>query len=119
MQARSTQRWAAHRALAARYAQAWFFNGIHQGRYKFARYFSPLITERPGTWEALNNKRYELELYDLHSDPDELKNLAWTAADKAANEKLKINYGLEYTGQWGDAYRDWVKSQTQDNKITR
>jgi arylsulfatase A-like enzyme len=75
-----------------------FFNGIHQGRYKFARYFSPLVTERPDTWEALNSKRYELELYDLHNDPDELKNLAWTAADKAANEQLIMTLNAQVNG---------------------
>ena len=53
-----------------------FFHGIHAGRYKFARYFSPVVTERPASWEALTSKRYELELYDLQVDPSELHNLA-------------------------------------------
>lgn len=53
-----------------------FFHGIHAGRYKFARYFSPMVTERPASWEALTDGRFELELYDLQLDPNELRNLA-------------------------------------------
>ena len=56
-----------------------FFNGVHQGRYKFARYFSPAlpsIAQRPADWAALNSPAFELELYDLATDPDELHNLA-------------------------------------------
>jgi arylsulfatase len=78
-----------------------FFNGVHQGRYKFARYFSPLVTERPSAWEALNTPRYELELYDLHSDPEELKNLAWHETDKTANENLIMQLNAQVNGLMG------------------
>lgn len=51
------------------------FRGIHDGRYKFARYFAPSNHHTPTDLQALiaNN---DLELYDLHNDPNELTNLA-------------------------------------------
>jgi arylsulfatase A-like enzyme len=51
------------------------FRGIHDGRYKFARYFQPNQHHKPGDWETLL-KHNELELYDTLHDPDELVNLA-------------------------------------------
>jgi arylsulfatase len=58
--------------------------GIVTGRYKFARYFSPLGFNLPTTLDELyiNN---DVELYDLETDPDELHNLA---ADRQANAEL-------------------------------
>lgn len=55
-----------HRAL---------FRGVHDGRYKFARYFAPSQHHTPGTWAQLTAHN-DLELYDTRSDPDELVNLA-------------------------------------------
>jgi arylsulfatase A-like enzyme len=52
-----------------------FFRGVHDGRYKFARYFKPADHHTPTDWPALTT-RNELELYDTHADPDELVNLA-------------------------------------------
>ena len=51
------------------------FRGIHDGRYKFARYFAPSQHHTPADLDALiaNN---DLELYDVENDPDELLNLA-------------------------------------------
>ncbi|CUR47151.1 Choline-sulfatase [Alloalcanivorax xenomutans] len=49
--------------------------GVHDGRYKFARYFSPDSHHTPTDWETLRAHN-DLELYDTHSDPDELNNLA-------------------------------------------
>ncbi|HDZ57253.1 MAG TPA: DUF229 domain-containing protein [Pseudomonas xinjiangensis] len=51
------------------------FRGIHDGRYKFARYFAPSNHHTP-TDMAMLVSNNDLELYDLHSDPDELNNLA-------------------------------------------
>jgi arylsulfatase len=49
--------------------------GAFDGRYKFARYFSPLQHHRPSSWDellALN----DLELYDTESDPQERINVS-------------------------------------------
>ncbi|HET7528125.1 MAG TPA: sulfatase-like hydrolase/transferase [Burkholderiaceae bacterium] len=54
------------------------------GRYKFARYFSPVQRHRPTTVEQLYQLN-DLELYDLQSDPAEMKNLA---AARGANDAL-------------------------------
>jgi len=51
------------------------FRGIHDGRYKFARYFQPNQHHKPRDWETLL-RHNELELYDTQTDPDELVNLA-------------------------------------------
>jgi arylsulfatase A-like enzyme len=48
---------------------------VFDGRYRFSRYFSPLHFNRPTTLEALTAHN-DLELYDLHHDPDEMNNLA-------------------------------------------
>lgn len=55
-----------HRAL---------FRGIHDGRYKFARYFAPEDHHLPQDLQTLL-ARNDLELYDTEQDPDELHNLA-------------------------------------------
>lgn len=49
--------------------------GVFDGRYKFARYFSPDSHHTPKDWDTLLTHN-DLELYDTHSDPDELVNLA-------------------------------------------
>jgi len=51
------------------------FRGVHDGRYKFARYFRPAEHHIPSDWDTLL-KHNELELYDTQADPDELVNLA-------------------------------------------
>src|SRR3546814_8359107 len=51
------------------------FRGVHDGRYKFARYFTPAQHHIPRDWDTL--LRYnQLELYDTQVDPDEIINLA-------------------------------------------
>lgn len=51
------------------------FRGMHTGRHKFARYFSPAEHHRPKDWETLV-RHNALELYDLRADPQERENLA-------------------------------------------
>src|SRR3546814_6936406 len=44
------------------------FRGVHDGRYKFARYFAPAQHHIPRDWDTL--LRYnQLELYDTQVDP--------------------------------------------------
>lgn len=65
---------------------------IYDGRYVFARYFSPKQHNRPKTLEEIYRLN-DVELYDVEADPLEMMNLA--AGDKehreliiAMNEKL-------------------------------
>lgn len=64
---------------------------VYDGRYSFARYFSPKQHNRPTTLEELNRFN-DLELYDLQADPFEMVNLASSARHRelmlAMNEKL-------------------------------
>lgn len=50
--------------------------GVHDGRYKFARYFAPAQHHTPKDWRMLERLN-DLELYDTASDPQELVNLAY------------------------------------------
>jgi len=64
---------------------------IHDGRYTFARYFSPKQHNRPTTLEQLRALN-DVELYDAERDPDEMVNLAMGDGNRellmAMNEKL-------------------------------
>jgi arylsulfatase len=57
---------------------------VYDGRYRFARYFSPRQHNRPASVEALY-KLNDVELYDVERDPLEQENLA---LDRAKNAKL-------------------------------
>jgi hypothetical protein len=61
-----------------------FISFVFDGRYKFARYYAPDNFNTPETLEALLAHN-EIELFDLHSDPDELHNLG---VDIESNEAL-------------------------------
>ncbi|MBP0639332.1 sulfatase-like hydrolase/transferase [Cupriavidus sp. AcVe19-6a] len=64
---------------------------VFDGRYTFARYFSPKQHNRPGTLEELNRFN-DVELYDLQTDPFEMHNLAADSRHRelvvAMNKKL-------------------------------
>ncbi len=63
--------------------------GIHDGRYKFARYFAPAQHHQPKDWETLT--RYnDLELYDTETDPHEIVNLAHEP-ERYQQELLRLN----------------------------
>ena len=84
--------------------------GIFDGRYKFARYYATDSHHTPTDWDMLTTHN-DLELYDTHSDPDEIHNLA-AAPNKhkelilALNEKTNAlvakeigkDDGREFTG---------------------
>ena len=65
------------------------FRGVHDGRYKFARYFKPSQHHIPADWDTLL-KYNQLELYDTQTDPDELTNLA-TLPDVHKDLLLRLN----------------------------
>ncbi|HTT09712.1 MAG TPA: sulfatase-like hydrolase/transferase [Burkholderiaceae bacterium] len=64
---------------------------VFDGRYKYTRYFSPVQRNRPTTLEQIYQWN-EPELYDLQTDPDEMKNLALQGTNDALvlalNDKL-------------------------------
>jgi arylsulfatase len=65
---------------------------VYDGRYVFARYFSPKQHNRPTTLEELQRLN-DVELFDTRADPHELTNLAAGTQPKrdlilAMNDKL-------------------------------
>ncbi|MBI1198350.1 MAG: sulfatase-like hydrolase/transferase [Phenylobacterium sp.] len=62
--------------------------GVHDGRWKFARYFAPAQHHTPKDWETLNRLN-DLELYDTQADPHEITNLAYDPAQR--KNVLRLN----------------------------
>jgi len=76
--------------------------GVHDGRWKFARYFAPSQHHVPTDWETLSRLN-DLELYDTDADPHELVNLALDPAQRdnvmrlntMVNELVAIEVGRD------------------------
>lgn len=86
------------------------FRGVHDGRYKFARYFAPAEHHMPTDWVTLTAHN-DLELYDTAADPDELHNLAVkpqdhqdliltlnTKINRLLTDEVGVDNGSEYPG---------------------
>jgi len=52
-----------------------FLSFVFDGRYKFARYYAPAAFNTPQTLEEILRNN-DVQLFDLESDPDEMRNLA-------------------------------------------
>jgi arylsulfatase len=67
--------------------------GLFDGRYKFARYFSPREHHRPESWDDLI-RHNDLELYDTTLDPLETTNLAEDASTAPRDRIVVLNRAL-------------------------
>jgi arylsulfatase A-like enzyme len=82
--------------------------GIHDGRFKFGRYFKLTEHHKPRDWQTLVAHN-DLELYDTVSDPDELVNLAYRPEQHrerilALNEKVNALIDREIGVDDGSIY---------------
>jgi len=89
--------------------------GVFDGRYKFARYFSPKQHHLPKSWQDLVSHN-DLELYDTHEDPGECENLAChpdaqrlriEALNRALNELVEREIGVDDGSYLPGAAEDW------------
>jgi arylsulfatase A-like enzyme len=97
---------------------------VYDGRYRFARYYSPRQHNRPTSLEALF-KLNDVELYDVEKDPQEKDNLALDRAKNAAlieamNAKLNALIDREVGEDVGQMLPDkidggWVATDAVDD----
>jgi arylsulfatase len=66
-----------------------FLSFVFDGRYKFARYYAPTGLNRPQTLEEIF-KDNDVQLFDLQTDPEEMRNLA-LEPDKNRATILRMN----------------------------
>jgi arylsulfatase len=86
--------------------------GVHDGRWKFARYFAPAQHHQPRNWGELSRNN-DLELYDTRADPNELVNLAShpeqqrnilrlnAMVNALVTREIGVDDGSEYPGPTG------------------
>jgi hypothetical protein len=67
--------------------------GLYDGRWKFARYFSPREHHRPEDWGALVEHN-DLKLYDSETDPGETTNLASDPVTAPRQQVESLNCAL-------------------------
>jgi len=90
--------------------------GLFDGRFKFARYFSPRQHHRPESWDDLI-RHNDLELYDTHVAPGETTNLAADlgkaprgrieSLNRSLNELVDREIGVDDGGYLPGAAEDW------------
>jgi arylsulfatase len=66
-----------------------FLSFVFDGRYKFARYYAPTAFNTPQTLKEIFGNN-DVQLFDLESDPDEVRNLA-VEPEKNRETVLKMN----------------------------
>ncbi|MFP8878574.1 MAG: sulfatase-like hydrolase/transferase [Myxococcota bacterium] len=90
--------------------------GLFDGRFKYARYFSPRQHHRPENWDDLI-RHNDLELYDTHVDPGETTNLVSDPAaaprerieslNRSLNELVDREVGVDDGGHLPGSVEDW------------
>jgi arylsulfatase len=66
-----------------------FLSFVFDGRYKFGRYYAPNAFNEPKTLDQIF-KYYDVQLFDLKDDPDEVRNLALDR-EKNGETILRLN----------------------------
>ena len=99
-------------ALRPDWRKRGFLCGYTDQRYTFGRYFSPLEPNRPREVDALFAHN-DVVIYDRHTDPDEVTNLAADPAhrDLVAEMNGKRESLIDF--EIGDDVRAWVTERPQ------